>query len=202
MAKFEVIENESPMFFDEETHTYYIYGIKVPSVNEILEFAGYQNNQFIDPIYASRGSFVHSITEWIDEGEGIDYSIIPPEWIPFVCAYEMFKADTDYTIVRSEYKLFNEEHLYCGTADREYEGQIQGDIKTGYYQGWHEIQLAAYMMESGCTTGVDVYLTKEGNYKVRQGKDMDFAKKRFISAVDGYWFHRKRDYARLRKLLG
>ena len=189
------------IFFNEEKHEYYVLGVRVPSVSEILEFAGYQNNKFIDPIFATRGSFVHLVSEIIDKEGTIDYSIIPPEWIPFVTAYEWFKADTDYEIVKSEYKMFNQEHLYCGTSDREYAGKIQGDIKTGYYQAWHEIQLAAYMEVSNCETGVDIYLTKEGNYKVRKAKNLEFARKRFLSAVDGYWYHRKRDYNRLRKLM-
>jgi hypothetical protein len=192
---------KSNIFFDEEKHEYYVLGVRVPSVSEILEFAGYQNNKFIDPIYASRGSFIHYISEMIDNDGEIDYGIIPPEWVPFVTAYEWFKADTDYVIDCSEYLLFNEEHLYCGTSDREYKGGIQGDIKTGYYQAWHEIQLAAYMEESKCNRGIDIYLTKDGTYKVREAKDIPFARKRFLSAVDGYWYHRKRDYKRLRKLI-
>jgi hypothetical protein len=195
------MEKSDLIFFDGEKHEYFILGVRVPSVSEILEFAGYQNNSFIDPIYACRGSFIHYISEMIDKDGTIDYGIIPPEWVPFVTAYEWFKADTDYKIVKSEYMMFNEEHLYCGTADREFEGSIQGDIKTGYYQGWHEVQLAAYMEESKLEKGIDVYLTKDGTYKVREAKDIPFARKRFLSAVDGYWFHRKRDYKRLRKLL-
>lgn len=195
------MEKSNLIFFDEEKHEYFVLGVRVPSVSEILEFAGYQNNKFIDPIYASRGSFVHLVSEMIDKDKTIDYNIIPPEWVPFVTAYEWFKADTDYEIVRSEYMMFNEEHLYCGTADREYKRGIQGDIKTGFYQGWHEIQLAAYMETSKLKTGIDVYLTKDGTYKVREAKDLPFARKRFLSAIDGYWFHRKRDYKRLRKLL-
>lgn len=188
--------------FVEETHTYYLFGIEIPSVSQILKFAGYQKGiDFIDPIYASRGSFVHYISEMIDQDGQADYSIIPPEWVPFVTAYEWFKADTNYEIEKSEYKVFSPEHLYCGTADREYTGAVQGDIKTGYYQAWHELQLAGYMNATGCTKGLDIYLTKDGTFKVREVKDIDLATKRFLMAADGYWFGRKRDRARLIKLI-
>lgn len=192
---------DSLIEFDKEEHRYYIEGIEIPSVSHILKTAGYISGFKIDPIYANRGSFIHLLSEMIDENQAIDYEICPAEWLPFLTAYEWFKNDEDYEIVKSEYIIFHPHLLYAGTADREYEGGIQGDIKTGYYQGWHELQLAAYMMASGCSKGFDLYLSKDGAYKIRHIKNASFAIDAFKSATYAYWFNRRRDYKKLQSIV-
>jgi hypothetical protein len=196
------VGNWTELAFDADTHTYSLLGFEIPSVTKIIKSAGFTSDRKIDPVYAERGTFIHELSERIDNEEPFKLGLVPEEWQPFVAAYQMFRDDNrDMEVVKSEYMVFNEKYLYAGTADREFSGGIQGDIKTGLYQAWHEMQLAAYMEATGCTKGCDIYLTKDGQYKIRWMKEPILARDAFLTAANAYWFNRKRERERLVKEL-
>jgi hypothetical protein len=100
-------------YFDEESHTFMIDKYVIPSVSKILAHSGIcPPMDFVPQHYANRGSFVHAITEMVDQGI-CDYSTIPAEWLGYVSAYELFVEEMKPEIIESEKQVFNEELLVC-----------------------------------------------------------------------------------------
>lgn len=118
--------------FIEETHTYLVDGVIIPSVSEILEPLSKEHYKDIDKDIlqnaCDRGSCIHLATENIDLEK--EY-IIDDKWKDYVLQYKKFKALKKPVIKEIELALTNNE--YCGRIDRIY--KIDGlnwlvDIKT------------------------------------------------------------------------
>jgi hypothetical protein len=175
--------------FDEDSHTYVKDGVIVPSVTTILKRAGMTSTDFIDPIYAERGTAAHKAIALLNE-DALDESTVDPQIVPFVNAYRAFKADTNFHPKYSEKIVFSKKYGYAGTIDviGDLNGcQILIDAKTGPLHEWHELQVSAYRQAAlECDISVDkcfiLQLKKDGLYKLRQMKDtMAFAK--FLQAL-------------------
>lgn len=187
--------------FREEDHTYWFWDVRVPSVSEILKYCHFKDdNDFIKQEYLDRGTIIHAITEYIDSG-GIGYDIVPPKYSAFVSAYQMFLDENNVEVLESETLLFNYDYLFAGTEDRyiNIDGKLTTlDIKLGYYQTWHKIQLAFYAMTRGAKNISNLYLTKEGEYKIKN-YPMGTLFNYVSSCSEVYWFRRQRDYKKLKK---
>jgi hypothetical protein len=102
----------------------------------------------IDPIYAQRGSWVHTLTELIDAGDmpplfisaefvaqGVELGIPEDIQKEVATGYLMFRKAHGLTAVHIEVKCVNDEHRVAGTIDRidrTADGRhVIGDIKTG-----------------------------------------------------------------------
>lgn len=196
---------KSKLFFIEETHQYFYDGVPIPGVHEIMDHSGFIDTEYIAPEYMDRGTFIHAITELIDIGI-TDYSIIPGEWVAFVCAYEMFLADHEIEVIESEELVCKQidNMLWAGRKDRKIiiDGKKTNlDIKTGYFAKWHPMQLFAYLDDE--EQSGDLYLTKSGEYKLRICKPVEMlqAEKLFNSALYKYWYDHKRNWNQLTKVL-
>lgn len=199
---------KSDITFIEETHEYYYtkdsHLIRIPGVHEIMEYAGYVNTTFVPEEALKRGEFVHAAVELIHLNE-FDYSTVPPEWTPFISAYEMYLRDHDPTIVEMEelFLYFDEDIAYCGRRDRILDGGILEDVKTGTFSKWHPIQLAAYCGRDSWTDVRNVYLFNNGDYRVRPLKEDELRKgwKLFQYAAWKWWYDHKREWNKLQKVL-
>ena len=101
-----------PLIFYEDTHTYELDGVKLPSVTEIL--SPFSGNDKISPAMlqhaAHRGHLVHEYTELIDYGAPPEDIDIVPELAGYVSAYLRFLRDWQPT-----WELI-EQPVHCGMA--------------------------------------------------------------------------------------
>ena len=121
--------------FNEDTHTYTVDGVVLPSVTHICRFfmvdvaAGART--WLRDVAADRGSRVHAYTVAADYGETPE--VIDPDCAGYVKAYERFLRDYTPQWQYIEHVMGSRELGYAGTADRI--GIIDGkrvilDIKT------------------------------------------------------------------------
>jgi len=195
--------DKSKLYFVEEDHKYYYDGILIPSVTQVLKHSGYIDYSFVSEKYMNRGTAVHAITELVDQGIN-DYSLIAPEIVPFVSAYELFIAEMKpvYTDTESIVLGQIDSMLYAGTVDRvilENGAKRILDIKTGFFAKWHPMQIVAYMIAEGLNDGLDLYLLNSGEYKIRPITEVDKYKKLFTSALYKFWYDHKREWNKISK---
>ena len=136
--------------FDEQTHTYRIDGLKIPSVTQIISDAGLTGIDASDPAVQAAGQFgtaVHKMTELHDAGT-LDVATVADELFPYLNAWEKFIYETKAKLHESEMKLYHPVHLYAGTFDRTAfinDKLTLIDIKTSQKAPTAGIQTAAYM---------------------------------------------------------
>jgi len=137
--------------FDKENHIYYWNEEQVPNVTSVIEECGFINTEYIDPIYALRGQYIHKITELYDLGT-LDPESVDHQLQPWLDAYIQFKNDMgdDYEILEVEKKFYHNvyNHNYAGCIDRicRIDGDLASlDIKSGSTPiRFVELQLSAY----------------------------------------------------------
>jgi len=116
-----------------DTSNYYISGVRVPSVTEVLKIAGMTN---FDGIPAAnllaareRGIAVHNWTEAIDLGYLKPRCDSPYDQVaPYIDAWLRFQSESGFTPTLIEASVMNEEMRYAGTLDRR--GEMNGKVWT------------------------------------------------------------------------
>lgn len=160
--------------FEEATHTYTCDGAKVPSVSTIINDLLGSDYSKIDPFYANRGTAVHKAIELHLHGN-LNVDSLDDHVLPYFKAWCKFEAETNFTVEKSELKVFSKRLWVAGTLDLI--GTIAGqrfllDIKTGSKQKWHALQTAGYCL---CLSETDdgfepkrgsIYLSKDKSYKL------------------------------------
>ena len=171
-----------PVEFDEETHTYTQGGVKLPSVTTIIREAGLMPGFYGSGNEAAmlRGTLVHRACEFHDEGD-LDESTVDPALAGYLEAWKKFRDETAFDPAEIEWRHAHPVNKYAGTVDRI--GSFGGrpaiiDIKTGEFDPWIGIQLAAYegLVYSAVDPGpphrrLAVRLTPEGKYSLRRFED-------------------------------
>lgn len=137
--------------FDVESHQYRLDGSILPSVTQILQATGMIDAQWYTADAAHRGTVVHEIVQYLEEGV-ISSSLeaireANGEVVGYIAAWYAFLDAVDWQGKNSEYRVFSPLNGYAGTVDLY--GYLNGkrtiiDIKTGPPQIWHGVQLAAY----------------------------------------------------------
>ena len=168
-------DEEHELRFDEESHTYFVDSLPVPSVTEIVGIL--TADKYAAPNAAlegarARGSRVHELCMDLDLGE------LPEEFeaeaLPYLNAYKSFLRDFKPKWLYMELPLFSES--YAGTLDRI--GYVDGaprvvDIKTTSSMDRASktalaCQITAYEILS-YKNGIDVY--PDGGFGVQLKKD-------------------------------
>jgi hypothetical protein len=160
--------------FDEKTHTYTEGGVKLPSVTRIIRAAGLMPPFYGDEPAMRRGTMVHRACEFHDEGD-LDESTVDPAIAGYLDGWKKFRAETGFVASCIEWRRAHPIYGYAGTVDRI--GVFDGrptviDIKTGSFDDWMGIQLAAYEGLANSTVKIGrhqrlgVVLTAEGKYSV------------------------------------
>ena len=190
--------------YNDAIHEYTLQGIHVPSVSELLKPV---TGEFeCAPMYAERGTAVHTLTELWDTGAYMP-ELADDELMPYMMAYEDFHDQHDVEVIQLEQIVFNKELLYAGRLDRLW--RIDGaehltDIKTGSKYKQHLFQLVAYAMaiDAGDIALSNLYLNpfseKLDTWDIKDfayGIDMVKA----LSLI--YWDNHRKDRKALDKVL-
>lgn len=166
--------------FDATTHTYFLDGVRVPSVTSVLHPI-MPDYTYADP---SRGTEVHALTERFDTGF-VNEELPAEEWA-YLAAWINFRRDLEFFPLHVEERVYHSLLRYAGTVDRiGFLGAggepIILDIKTGDPHPWHGVQLAGYVLAAERLGLVEhgirrwgVYLSPEGYRYVEYGEASDF----------------------------
>lgn len=149
---------------DEKTHTYFWNGKKVPSVNQVIDSAGFKNyevrcgqcdtqiHSFVSDEIMERasefGKSVHRGCELICHDE-LDWSSISPLLKPYLEGCQKFLEDNDVTIFRTEMMNYSEKFNCAGTLDaygylEKEKKRVILDWKSGKKSKKNRLQLAGY----------------------------------------------------------
>lgn len=135
------------LVLDTQSHRYLLNGVPLPGVTTILKAAGLIEDIWFTDEARTRGQAVHLATRYIDEDDSLDWDTVKPEYAPRVRAYVDFKARMGFEPTLIEEPLASVRYGFAGTLDRA--GMANNlhtlfDLKTGPYQRWQDLQLAAY----------------------------------------------------------
>lgn len=160
-----------PLTFDEQTHTYRVDGVAVPSVTQVIDAAGLVNKTWYTDESRTIGKYVSDVTALHDLG-GLGEIILEADIQPYLDAWIRFREESGCEILGVEDAGFSESFSVAGRYDRlvYWHGkQWVIDIKTGVAEPCHHLQTAGYVLliESdplpyfgrGC-----VYLRADGRY--------------------------------------
>lgn len=173
----------SDLTFKEDTHSYFLGDLPIPSVSEIIKPI-YQKvygkiNEHTLEIAAERGTRVHRAIEFLTK---YNLCAIDNDISGYINAYKRFqKEHQSWNLKHSELRTYHKSLLYGMTLDQLYqttEGLVICDIKTtkiAHPNAW-SIQLSAY--KSGYESQhekvskiVALQLFDNGNYVLHELKD-------------------------------
>lgn len=180
--------------FVEDTHTYFKPDGTpfAASVTGNLKDGGFYADEWFTEFGRTRGALVHRLTEFDDLGD-LDEATVDPALQPYLDAWRQFKRDFEIEIATVNGELCIERGYgddvfdVAGTVDRIGWWTLKGkryfgpaDLKSGAYEPWHPIQLAAYadfIARSGEFPNeprlgrLGVYITSDGKYEPRPYTD-------------------------------
>jgi hypothetical protein len=168
--------------FDEDSHTYAVNGVPVPSVTQVLQDVGIIDYSAIpDGARAwalERGRFVHQVCQFSDDG---DLGEVDPTLQGYLDAWLLFRSQTGFVPDLIEYRGHNPTYGFAGTLDRRgcFPGQSATllDIKTSVAPAWTAYQTAAYasfFTDGGKYRRAAVELHKDGTYRLHEYRCADY----------------------------
>jgi len=188
--------------FDESRWLYVVDGRGLPGITSRLKACGLIDDVFFSEESARRGTAVHLLTQYVDEGD-LELSSIDARLVPYANAWERFKADTCFTQTHEPELPVASVSLGYGTRiDRV--GTVTGtlpdrrlvvNLKSGAAQPWHALQLAgeaiAYSETYGVRLGLleraTVQLRPDGTYRFNRYEDRrDFDVWRGVALLAGW----------------
>lgn len=153
--------------FDPDNHVHWLNGNPVASVTGAMRDLLYDPRKYAAGA-ADRGTRVHIATElWDLYGEETN----DLEALPYLKAWQLFRAEKQFTPDRIESAACNEPMGFAGVIDRIGHtpeiSRILVDIKSGPPEPWHAIQTAAYAVLAENAYKLErwgVYLKPDGTY--------------------------------------
>ena len=166
------------VIFNEAKHTYTLAdGTKLPSVTKVMVRAGIIDTSHYDEWARNRGTQVHDMLQYYDDGE-LDESSVDERIKPMLHAWQSFMEHSGAEVIENETPLYHPHYLYGGKLDRllRFNGKLHvTEIKTGQPAFWHPLQTAAYAEAYATMKGLDeplkriaIYLSDKGKYKLRK----------------------------------
>lgn len=164
--------------FEEEGHRYFMDDYPVPGVTNALQDAGIIDTTWFTEWARDRGSKVHKITQFYDEGE-LDEESVDPKLRGYLDAWKRFLNEYEFRIEAIEREVYHPIAMYGGTLDRlGISGNTNAatktilDIKSGPVYRATGLQLTGYADAHQAMTGdyvgklLGVQLMADGRYKV------------------------------------
>jgi len=150
-----------------------------PSVTEILERAGFVDYSGVPSSLlttaSERGKEVHAWTEMMDAGR-VRADQAPPNILPYLTAYESFKAECNYEPILYECQVYNVDFDYDGIIDRV--ARIDGHKSVVDLKCVHTLQSSTALQTAGyaaCLEGhhrrYALQLKPDGRYHLQPYKD-------------------------------
>lgn len=165
------------LVFDEETHTYHLNGVRIPSVTQILRPIGGDYSKIPPDVLENarqRGVASHKACELYDLGI-LDFDSVDETVQQYLTAWVKFMKEHDYEHVASESVGASEKYGYAGTADKLclLDGvETVIDLKcTAKIASATSIQTAAYAELFNSKRRLCVRLKKDGTYEKREYTD-------------------------------
>lgn len=174
----------SEVKFDEATHTYWVDGKRIPSVNTIIDAALEGEQQAkkgysFYPEAATRGTYVHeAIQLWI--ADELDESSLDPELVPYFAAFRKCWKEQKLVAHYVERRGYSAVGGFCGTRDfigcagaEPDSKRILLDWKTGSIRKRVQYQLGGYSMlslEEGMAPFHELWavqLKKDSTYRIK-----------------------------------
>ncbi len=159
----------SQLTFNAERHEYKLGDRVLPSVSEILKELHLIDDTWFNDYATDRGSKVHRMTLYYDEGN-LDEASLDPELKGYLAAYHAFRQSVPIKWTCMETPMYDEMLGYAGTPDRigmNMQGTYVVDIKTSSsVSKWWGVQLSAYQKLSGAAHKMTVRLSQDGRFRV------------------------------------
>lgn len=112
---------KNKLTFNSEAHEYFLDGVRIPGVSEILTGAGLVDLSQIRPdvLESARkfGKAVHTACELWDKND-LNIDILSAPLIPYLEAWKKFIADYDVVLGVSEKIVYSAKWRFAGTLDR------------------------------------------------------------------------------------
>jgi hypothetical protein len=186
---------DDAFFFDPEAHKYYVDGIEVKSVTQILgELGALPVPPRATRYHREKGSLIHLGCEYVDRGEWSE-TATTPELVPYIRGYKKFLKVENFVPSLIEQRVFSQLFRVAGTLDRW--GHVNStrvlvDLKTGAHDPGHDLQTAIYAIllkeymgdEYNTDFRMTIQLTRDGNYRKRVGKSAD--ERTAVSMLNAY----------------
>lgn len=164
--------------FEEDGHQYFMDDYPVPGVTNAMQDAGVVDTTWFTEWARDRGSKVHKITEYYDEGDLAEESV-DPALRGYLEAWKRFRREYEFRIEAIELEVYHPTAMYGGTLDRlgicgKTNVQLKTivDIKSGPVQRATGLQLTGYADAYQAMTGdfvhkiMGVQLKQDGTYKI------------------------------------
>lgn len=135
--------------FIEETHTYLLDGVVLPSITRVLDLTGFVDKSWFTEGSRQRGTDIHLACRFLAEGD-LDWGTVRPEYMTRVRGFEKFLGEIgSRRVLLAEKPLVSLIHGFAGTPDFLFDARTQGgtlwlpDVKTGKSGLAAELQTAA-----------------------------------------------------------
>lgn len=170
----------SVFHFDEETHTYTLDGVRLPSVTQLLKPIGPDFSMVPPAVLEAKrhlGVVVHEACQFDDEGD-LDDESVPVPVAPYLSAWRKFRADTGAQVIANEQQAFHPGLRFAGTIDRLVKLPDGStwliDLKTSAdpYPSYG-VQLAGYqlLLSLSDVRRATVHLRDDGTYRQHEFKN-------------------------------
>jgi hypothetical protein len=168
--------------FSEPSHSYFLDGVRVPSVTQLLQLGGYVTpGAWFSEKAAQRGTEVHRLTADFDLG-ALTLEDHDSLYAGYLEAHVKAMKVINPVWEHIEQAFVHPGHKVAGRPDRV--GRIYGamsvcDLKTGGPADWHPLQLALQCVIVADTVNLPaeeihryaIYLSRTGSYRVQRHED-------------------------------
>lgn len=133
------------LIFDPLNHRYYVDGLPVPGLHEILKAVGLIWEDWFLPEKTLRGRYVHKAIDLLNKGV-LDWNTVKNPILGYVRAYQKAQDELKFQVLSSELFLYAPKYGFCCTIDWlvEFDGVLcllEG--KSGQFQKIHALQVGA-----------------------------------------------------------
>lgn len=160
--------------FDESRWLYVVDGRGLPGITSRLRVCDVIDDAWFSDESARRGTAVHLLTQYVDEGD-LDKTSIDPRLVPYANAWERFKLDTGFEPLHGPELPVASVSLGYGTridrvgtiAKTPPDRRIVLNLKSGASQPWHALQLAGEAIAYSETYGVRLGLLERATVQLK-----------------------------------